>query len=148
MDDKINKIFFYDREFYPLSNFASFMVEYDGYLWPTSEYAYQAQKFTDINIVNEIKNEKSSHEVFGLGLKYKDKIRPYWFEIRVSVMEKILRAKMEQHEYVRRKLLETGDKEIIENSPVDSFWGWGPNKDGENQLGKIWMKLREELKNK
>ena len=36
--------------------------------------------------------------------------------------------------------------EIVEASPVDAFWGWGPNKDGENALGKIWMKLREEIK--
>ena len=35
---------------------------------------------------------------------------------------------------------------IVEDSPKDSFWGWGPNRDGENQLGKLWMKLREELK--
>ncbi len=40
--------------------------------------------------------------------------------------------------------METGDRELIESSPIDSFWGWGPNKDGQNHLGKIWMKLRDE----
>lgn len=35
---------------------------------------------------------------------------------------------------------------IVEDSPKDSFWGCGTNRDGENQLGKLWMKLREELK--
>jgi predicted NAD-dependent protein-ADP-ribosyltransferase YbiA (DUF1768 family) len=48
--------------------------------------------------------------------------------------------------YVQKKILETGDRELVENSPRDSFWGWGLNKDGENHLGKIWIKLREELK--
>jgi predicted NAD-dependent protein-ADP-ribosyltransferase YbiA (DUF1768 family) len=33
---------------------------------------------------------------------------------------------------------------LVEDSPKDDFWGWGPNKDGCNQLGKVWMKLRGE----
>ena len=61
-------------------------------------------------------------------------------------MEDIVRAKLSQHPYIQKKLLESGEREIIEASPEDAFWGWGPNKDGENQMGKIWMKLREELK--
>ena len=49
--------------------------------------------------------------------------------------------------YIQKKLVESGEREIIENSPEDDFWGWGPNKDGQNEMGKLWMKLREELKN-
>ena len=37
---------------------------------------------------------------------------------------------------------------IVEDSPKDNYWGWGINRKGENHLGKIWMKLREEYKNK
>lgn len=40
--------------------------------------------------------------------------------------------------------METGDRELIESSPIDSFWGWGPNKDGANHLGRVWMALRDE----
>ena len=58
----------------------------------------------------------------------------------------ILRAKVQQHEYVRRKLLATGDRELVENSWRDDFWGWGPNRDGQNKLGKLWMKVRAELR--
>lgn len=60
-------------------------------------------------------------------------------------MENILRKKLEQHPHVKEKLLETGDREIIEASPTDGFWGCGPDKIGENHHGKIWMKLRSEL---
>ena len=63
-------------------------------------------------------------------------------------MEKILRCKIEQNPYVLKKLLETKDYVIVEDSPKDNCWGWGINRGGENQLGKIWMKLREEYKNK
>lgn len=26
------------------------------------------------------------------------------------------------------------------------FWGWGPNQDGRNELGKLWMEIRAELR--
>ena len=60
-------------------------------------------------------------------------------------MKDILKAKVFQHSYVRRKLVQTGDRELIEDSWRDSFWGWGPDKDGQNHLGKLWMEVREEL---
>jgi len=59
-----------------------------------------------------------------------------------------LRLKVEQNPYVKKKLLETKDYLIVEDSPKDSFWGIGANRDGENQLGKLWMKIRKELREK
>lgn len=41
--------------------------------------------------------------------------------------------------------LATGDRELIEDSWRDDFWGWGPNRDGKNMLGKLWMEVRAEL---
>jgi predicted NAD-dependent protein-ADP-ribosyltransferase YbiA (DUF1768 family) len=61
-------------------------------------------------------------------------------------MEEIIRAKLSQHYYVQQQLLESGDSKIIEDSPKGSFWGWGPDRQGRNELGKIWMKLRNELR--
>ncbi len=60
-------------------------------------------------------------------------------------MEQLLRLKLEQNPYVKRKLLQTKNYMICEDSPKDAFWGIGPNRDGQNQLGKLWMKLRDEL---
>lgn len=65
---------------------------------------------------------------------------------KVDIMRVILRKKVEQHPYVRKKLLETGDRLLVENSWRDSFWGWGPNQDGLNMLGKLWMEIRTELR--
>jgi len=141
---EITKALFYEREFYPFSNFSSFQVEYKGILWPTSEHAYQAAKFTKPEIVQEIKSARSAHDAFKLSRKFAEQKRPDWDEIKVGVMEEIVRAKLSQHLYIQQKLKETGDREIIEDSPVDSYWGWGPNKDGKNHLGKIWMRLRDE----
>lgn len=35
--------------------------------------------------------------------------------------------------------------EAIAYSWRDSFWGWGPNRDGRNMLGRLWMELRAEI---
>ena len=61
-------------------------------------------------------------------------------------MEELLRLKIEQNPYVKKKLLQTGDYLIVEDSLKDSFCVWRPNRDDFNQLGKLWMKLRYEFK--
>ena len=40
----------------------------------------------------------------------------------------------------------TGERELIEDSWRDGFWGWGENRDGKNMLGKLWMEVRAELR--
>ncbi|MDP2676169.1 MAG: NADAR family protein [bacterium] len=138
---------FYEYEWYIFSNFASFEVRWCGEIWKTSEHAYQATKFEDEEIRNKIKNARSAHDAYKLAtVVHKDKVRGYWSLIKLGVMEEIVRAKLSQYYYIQKKLLETGDRIIVEDSHRDDFWGWGAHKDGSNYLGKIWMKLREELR--
>ena len=68
-----------------------------------------------------------------------------WDEVSVGIMEDICRHKLAQHAYVRAKLLQTGNRPLVEDSPYDAKWGWGPNRDGRNELGQVWMRLRAEL---
>jgi len=144
--DNDKQILFYENEFYVFSNFSSFAIEWKGYLWMTSEHVYHSEKFNDPGIMQKLKQTRSAHDAMKLAYANQDKYRKNWDDIRLSVMKDILRAKAEQHPYVKKKLLESGDKELIEDSWRDSFWGWGPNKDGENNLGKLWMEIREEFK--
>ena len=58
----------------------------------------------------------------------------------------ICKTKLDQHPYIQHKLADTGDLVMVEDSPRDSFWGWGHNKAGKNELGKIWMELRSTIK--
>lgn len=53
------------------------------------------------------------------------------------------------------KLLDTGDRYLVEASPSDRIWGIGFTAEdaeanrsewGQNLLGKAWMKVREELR--
>lgn len=138
---------FYPREFFCFDNFSSFRVLVDGVLYCTLEHAYQASKFlqTAPNIAQEIINSYSAHEAQKIAFANRDKQRKDWDEIKVSVMEKLVRLKVEQNPYVKHKLLQTKDYIICEDSPKDSFWGIGPNRDGRNELGKIYMKIRDEL---
>jgi len=140
---------FYEREFYVFSNFSSFQVEWMGYLWPTSEHAYQAARFFDRSpeYVQKIKDSRSAHEAFEIAQGNKQYQRDNWEAIKTEVMLEICRHKLQQNPYVWHKLELTNDEHLVEDSPVDSFWGWGADRQGRNELGKVWMKLREEVQN-
>ena len=146
MDEVIG---FYPREFYPFDNFSSFKVEWNGYLFASVEEAYQAASFmgSDEELVEKIKKSHSADEAQRIAYANRDKRREDWDDVKISIMEELLRLKIEQNPYVKKKLLQTGDYMIVEDSPKDDFWGWGPNRNGQNNLGKLWMKLRKELKN-
>lgn len=141
---------FYPREFYPLDNFSSFKVEWNGYLYSSLEEAFQTARFIggDDELVEMIKHSHSAHEAQKIAYLNIDKQRDDWEIKQLDIMEELLRLKVEQNPYVLKKLLETKDYYIVEDSPKDNFWGLGENRDGENHLGKLWMKLREEYRNK
>ncbi len=144
-----NVIGFYPREFYCLDNFSSFKVKYKGYIYASLEEAYQSAGFemSAPEIAQQIKNSFSAHEAQKIAMKNKDKLQPNWNEIKLDVMEELLRLKVNQNPYVKKKLLETREYMIVEDSPKDNFWGWGQDRNGENNLGKLWMKIRDEIIN-
>ena len=112
----------------------------------TAEYAYQAAKFSNPVVIEEIRNARSARDAKKIAHDHDKEKRANWDEIKLSVMEDILRAKLYQHDYIKKKLLATGDAELVEDSPTDPFWGRGPDGKGLNHCGKIWMKLRRKLR--
>lgn len=139
---------FYPREFYTFDNFAAFQVDYMDFRWPTSEHAYHAAKFVDTapEVVEMLKEARSPHDALAIATEHKPRRAEDWDERKVSVMYEICRLKLVQNAYVLQKLELSGDLDIVEDSPIDDFWGWGSSRDGRNELGKIWMRLREELR--
>lgn len=156
--DTETQVFFYADEFYCLSNFSPFRLYWRGMDFDTSEHAYHWEKFraTEADLYGDgprrwdvqplILKARSAHEAYKVAEQYRHLVRPDWADVKLAVMRSILIAKLQQHEYVRRKLLEAGEREVVEDSFRDAFWGWGPNKDGENMLGKLWMAIRNDLK--
>lgn len=140
-------VYFYETEYYFFSNFSAHAVEYNGVLYPTAEHAYQGAKFEDESIREEIRQAKSPLEAKHIAnKKYKKQRRKDWQTVKTDIMYQVLKGKLNQHTEVKEGLIRTGSAPIIENSPIDAFWGWGANKTGQNEMGKIWMKLRDELK--
>ena len=145
--DTPERVFFYEQDFYVLSNFSAFEIERRHVTFATSEHLYHWEKFRgNADLRFQIRTATSAHQAFKIAEANKHQVRSDWLDVRVDIMRDILRDKAIQHEYVRRKLLATGDRELVENSWRDSFWGWGPNRDGQNMLGKLWMEIRAELR--
>ncbi len=137
---------FYEGNYYYLSNYAACFVECFGKSWPTAEHAYQAQKFPrNKSIQFRIRRAGSPHAAKQLARMYDRFKDPCWADKKLACMETVLRAKLAQHTFIREGLLSTGNSDIVENSPCDTFWGSGSDWKGQNHLGKIWMKLRSEL---
>lgn len=156
--DTDTQVLFYEQDFYVLSNFSAFTLMWEGHRFDTSEAAYHWEKFplsvglshhdlvTRESIRNAILHATSAHDAYKIAERNLDYRSHDWNVVKVDTMRNILRSKAKQHEYVRRKLLATENRELIENSWRDNFWGWGPNRDGQNQLGKLWMEIRSELR--
>lgn len=152
--DTRGRVRFYEHDFYVLSNFSAFSLKWKGHTFPTSEHAYHWEKFAartralgdGMYVRDEILDAPSAHEAFKIAERVKNLRRPDWDDLKVDIMRDILRAKATQHEYVRRKLLATGDRYLVEDSWRDDFWGWGPNRDGKNMLGRLWMEVRAEFR--
>lgn len=146
LPDAHKPVLFYEGPYFMFDNFSSFAVEIWERVCPTAEHAYQMAKFTDKATRELIFNARSAHDAKKVARTFDDRKRVNWSKLKLGVMEEILRAKLDQHEYIRKKLLETGDRLIVEDSPKDNFWGRGPDWKGANNLGKLWMKLRAELR--
>lgn len=143
--EKRERILFYGGLNYYLSNFSSFQVEWKGYLWPTAEHAYQAEKFQDLVIRKRIRTARSAFDAKRIAFRHEGEVRADWDVCKIEVMCSILTAKLAQHPWIQKKLEQTGNAELVEDSPTDSFWGRGPDWKGQNMLGKIWMDLRAGL---
>jgi len=129
-----------------LSNFYEASVTYHGLTYKNNEAAFQAQKCMT-------EEERLPFTEYGPGksksMGRKVQLRPDWEEVKFKLMEEIVRAKFHQHPELAWRLLGTEDKILIEgNHWGDTCWGVDIRTgQGENHLGKILMKVREELKN-
>ena len=127
-----------------LSNFYPSVIEYNGQYYPTVEHAYQAAKVLDGVAQAQIRAASTPRDARRLGRAYA--ARPDWDQIRAAVMEDLVRLKFTQNESLAQQLLATGDAHLEEgNWWGDTFWGTVDGF-GENILGKILMKVRDELR--
>lgn len=92
--DTEKEIYFYEHEFYVFSNYASFMLEWKGKLYPTSEHAYHLEKFDNEEMKEEIRKARSAHDSQVYANKNKDKRLKDWDSIKLGIMKEILKKKL------------------------------------------------------
>ncbi|MCU0516940.1 MAG: NADAR family protein [Oscillatoria sp. Prado101] len=130
------------------SNFSPHGFELDGAYWPTSEHYFQAQKFAGTPHADKIQQAKTPKDAARMGRDRKRPLRPDWEQVKDGIMRRGVLRKFETHADIREVLLSTGSEEIVENSPVDYYWGCGANGTGKNRLGQILMEVREILRSR
>lgn len=130
-------------EHYFLSNFYNSKVSYEGITYLNNEAAFQSIKTLDPEERKKFAFlDPSSAKRAGR----KVSLRPDWEDIKLNVMYEICKAKFSQNAELAQKLLDTGDEELVEgNNWGDRIWG-KVNGIGANNLGKILMRVREELR--
>ncbi|AKG24009.1 NADAR family protein [Calothrix sp. 336/3] len=130
------------------SNFSYHGIKMQDTYWSTVEHYYQAQKFVgtkDAAIIPVIRVAETPEQAAALGRCSDRQVRSDWEKVKTDVMYQAVFAKFIHHKDIQEILCNTGDELLIENSPVDYFWGCGANQTGENQLGKILMRVRTEI---
>ncbi len=140
---------------YEGSNMANdFPIFYQDRYYHSSEALYQSLRFLKsehyekiidyINVENSFLSKRKAYE-------YIDETRPDWEDVKVDTMEMVLRLKYSQHPTrIGNWLYKTNNREIVEKSYKDDFWGAIPNGKyliGNNVLGILWMIIREEVIN-
>ena len=132
------------NEYRFLSNFWDAPVTYKGLTYQNAEAAFQAQKCID-EAEKEQFTTLRSNEAKRLG-RYVQ-LRPDWENVKLPIMEEIVRAKFTQNEELKVLLLATGELVLEEgNTWHDTFWGVdAKTREGRNHLGRILMRIRKEL---
>lgn len=102
-----------------------------GILYKTVQHYYQAQKFIkeDVKSVRtEIENATTPFEAKKISKENAEKIKDlaYWKEWkderRMDVMRRGIKEKFGQHPELKQKLMDTGDKKLIEDETFNAFW--------------------------
>lgn len=134
----------FNGEYDFLSNFYYSKFMFEGITYPTSEHAYQSLKTLIPAEQEMVRNAPSAGQAKRAGREVT--MRPDWDEIKFQLMYDICLAKFTQNAYLRKRLLDTKDAELIEgNTWGDTYWGVCRGV-GQNNLGIVLMQLRERFR--
>ncbi len=135
----------FSDEYFFLSNFYPCCFTYKNMDYTSAEHAFQAAKTTNYEDHRYVSTAVSPNEAKKRGRNVK--LRDDWEYNKNRIMYDIVYAKFSQNPELKKKLLETGDEELVEvNWWRDTYWGVNSIYQGLNKLGKILMKVREDLR--
>lgn len=128
-------------KYFFLSNFYNAPVMYQDILYMNNEAAFQASKTLgdrrQFSTLNPSEAKRLGRSIC---------LRPDWEDVKNQIMYDVCKAKFTQNNDLKEMLLATGKGHLEEgNNWGDKIWGTVDGV-GENRLGKILMRIREELK--
>jgi ribA/ribD-fused uncharacterized protein len=116
---------------------------------------HKAILFNDLDIADQILGSADDAKaVKALGRQVKGFEQSTWDDNKFEIVVRGNRQKFRQNAKLKKLLLETEGRELIEASPMDRIWGIGYGKKnasknkhrwGKNLLGKALMQVRAEL---
>jgi ribA/ribD-fused uncharacterized protein len=156
---KDKSVLFHGKDSF-LSNFHPAPFELDGESYTGSEQFFQYKKAVrigDKDVASKILSTDNPIEQMRLGRKLLYTEDQWNDEAAEQHMEVAVKAKFQQNPELKKKLLETGQKMLIECNVHDSYWGNGRSlydKDakeqtkwkGKNKMGEVLCRVRETLK--
>lgn len=152
-DAVAGKLYFNSRTPYldVFSNFHTEPLEINGEIWKSGEHFYQAAKFAktglqpDEEIYHTIINAETPGTAKRLADEYfseENKECSHQALRTFQAMATMLNVKFAPGTLARKRLMQTGDLELIHLSGSDFFWGQNRKGDGKNLLGKVLMQMR------
>ncbi|MEO1140301.1 MAG: NADAR family protein [Pseudomonadota bacterium] len=158
MDSTDGKYHFYWSG--PFSQWQRSEFEIDGLSFVTAEQAmmyFKAMLFEDRETGELILEAVDPGRQKALGRRVKNFSDSVWDANKYEIVYRINLEKFGQNKGLRRKLFQTGERRLVEASPVDTIWGIGLEASvadatpealwpGRNLLGEILTKVREELR--
>jgi ribA/ribD-fused uncharacterized protein len=128
---------------------------YDGLLYPTVEHAFHAQKVDDEKKeeYQELftNDEIDPSEAKKMGGKKNFELNSFslrkdWDNVKLEKMKEITMEYYAANPKLAEKLRKTGSKKLLHTGfRIDDYWGIKKNGEGENNHGKILMKIRETI---
>ena len=129
-----------------LSGESNHPINIDGVVWPTVEHYYQAARFSNPAIRDRIRGMATTQLAIKESQVYRHTAVKDWTRIRLGCLTDAFRAMFSQHDECRKHLLETGGAELYQLGLYDDYWGFDRNGRGQNQLGAVLAKLRDEFR--
>ena len=144
-----------------LSNFYPSLFTINNYNYRFNEEFIMIQKallFEDHEIVDKIIKETTPYNIKQLGRKVKNFNEKVWLENRDRILYIGLMEKFKQNKDLKKLLLKTKNRHLVEASKYDKIYGVGLEESddrildesqwlGENLLGNILMEVRKNINN-
>lgn len=140
-----------------LSQWYPLVFENDGHKYATAEHWMMAEKarlFNDEETLSKILKAKHPSEAKKLGRLVSNFDSDVWESKRSEIVVQGNKLKFGQNDSIKEFLINTGDRVLVEASPVDKIWGIGLAQDhqhvespdkwkGLNLLGYALMEVRK-----